>query len=215
MKGVITVSVTGSMRPVIDELEKVQRQHVPAAAVRALNRTSTRVRTAATKELAAQLNIPVKLMKPRLPIAKASRRRLDSVVYLKHIPINPMLVSRQRGREQAKKIGGFTVGPGESGSIWVITAGRSFKRRTDISFSKRTKSGQTFPKLMVFKRQGKKRLPLWGPHDQKAPDPSPGLKVWPKGEAVVTRHIAQSREFFTRTFERDLQFRIDRERGKL
>lgn len=200
MKNAFGISVVGSMKPILKDLDRVQRQCVPAATVAALNKTAKHVQTQAKKEIASLIGVPQKTIAKKLPIAKAKRSRLDAVVYFKHTPINPWLVSAARARRMAREAGGWALKPGHvshpyvrrgsrHGSDWVRQGGND-------------RGGNTFPKGLVLRRKGAERYP------------TEAVGIAMDGAfAVILRHVYGSEPFFSRTFEHELQFRIDRRLG--
>lgn len=203
MKGAINVSVEGSMRAIIEDLERIHRQHVPDATVRALNRTAKHVQSMVKKELSAQLKVPQKVAATRLPIAKASRRRLDAVLYLKHRPMNPWIAGATKARALAAEAGGWALPPGHHSKPQSVIKPRSeagkLRRISWIRQGGYDRGGNTFPKGIVLRRKGKERYPT-----ESVGMPLTGVY------GMILRHIQASEPFFARTFERELQFRIDR-----
>ena len=190
MKGVITVSVTGSMRPVLKDLETVQKRYVPAATVSALNKTAKHVVVQVKKELAPQLKVPQKAIAKKLFIGKASRRRLDAALFLKPSPLNPWTAGPARARRAAREAGGWALKPGHKSPL--------------LRWHGTLRGGETFPTGLVLRRQGTERYPT-----EKV-----GLQLT-GAHAMIMRHIQASEPFFAKTFSHELQYRIDRAKGKL
>lgn len=214
------VSIHGDLQAIRSHLGDLEQNLVPAATVSALNRTAKHILSESAKELAEQLSVPQKHVRGRLAFGKASRKRQSIARYLKHKPINPGAISRTAAKRRAKLINGFVVDPGV-GATMAARQGRTKDGKSKVSWVAVRKSGSVhrftaqrgrkiFPVAMVFKRKGKKRLPLWGPSDYKAPDPSPGLKMFPAGARILERRAKDSRAFFAKQFDHELKYRLMR-----
>jgi len=77
---VLTINVKGDMRRILRHADAVQRRHVPAATVRALNRTMSWVRTQAKREGAAALKVPVGHVNRRMRSYKASKKNRSALL---------------------------------------------------------------------------------------------------------------------------------------
>lgn len=207
MKGAINVSVEGSMRTIIEDLERIHRQHVPDATVRALNRTAKHVQSLVKKELSAQLKIPQKVAATRLPIARASRRRLDAVLYLKHRPMNPWIAGARKAKAVAAEAGGWALPPGHRSRPQSVIKPRSAAGKLRrVQWTRQggyDRGGNTFPKGIVLQRKGKERYPT-----ESVGMPLTGV------HGMILRHLQASEPFFAKAFAHELQYRIDRSKGK-
>lgn len=125
-------------------LTDLQRQVIPAATARALDRTLVNVRTATVKTIVAETGLPATLVRDRLTIRGANRARLEAILTAN--PAAPNLARFQA--RQTKR--------GVSANAWR-------KRRiypgTFLGNQERT----------VFKRIGKARLPIKPIHGPSVP----------------------------------------------
>lgn len=189
MKGAIEVSVIGSMRPILEDLKQVHSRHVPSATVSALNKTAKHVVVAVKKELAPRLKVPQKAIAKKLFIGKARRQRLDAALFLKPSPLNPWLAGATRARRAAREAGGWALKPGHKSPL----------RR----WGGAVRGGESFPHGLVLKRQGTERYPT-----EKVGIPLTGA------HGMILRHMQASEPFFAKTFAHELQYRIDRAKGR-
>jgi hypothetical protein len=190
MKNALSIDVRGSMRPILVDLDRVAQTCVPAATVSALNKTAKHVQVLARREIAATFKVPQKTISKKLSIGKAKKSRMNAVLYLKHRPINPWLVSAARARKEAAAQKGWALKPG-----WV-----TFKRR----YHGKTHGPSSFPAGIVLKRRGRERWPL----------DAVGIPMEGAG-AIVQKHVRGSEAFFSKTFAHELQYRIDKKRTAL
>jgi hypothetical protein len=125
-------------------LTDLQRQVIPAAVARALDRTISNAKTAAVQTIVAETGLPAKLVRDRLTIRGANRNRLEAILTAN--PAAPNLARFQA--RQTKR--------GVSANAWR-------KRRiypgTFLANDNRT----------VFKRVGKARLPIKPIHGPSVP----------------------------------------------
>lgn len=202
MKNALSIDVRGSMRPILMDLDRVAQTCVPPATVSALNKTARHVVVLAKREIAASIGVPQKAIAKKLAIGKASRRKLNAAVFLKHRPINPWYVSAARARKEAKAAGGWALKPGHVSKPQSRRGAKWWQMGARQGGNER--GGNTFPKGLVLKRKGIKRYPTQ----------SVGIPI-PGAGAIVRKHVNGSGAFFSRTFAHELQYRIDKKRTSM
>jgi hypothetical protein len=110
------LTVRSNIRDTMRQLDKLQRQAVPAAAARALNKTATQARNQASREIKKKYAIGSRLLKRRIRItSRADTFTLRAVVTAEGKPF-PLLAfnpKQVKGRKQkgtrARKGGGVKV----------------------------------------------------------------------------------------------------------
>lgn len=131
----ITLSVKGTVDAIVKELNRLQREVVPKATARALNRTITTVNNEAARAISKRTGMGVRSIKEKLRIYKAGPHKLVAeIVAPKHAP---NLI--RYGARRTKK--------GVSAKAWNQ---RKVYKHTFIANDGRT----------VFARVGKARLPI-------------------------------------------------------
>lgn len=187
----ISLDIRGDVKDIIRDLDHVERKIVPAATVSALNKTGTRIMTRARKRIAKaaklddqyQIAIPLKLLKKKLAMGKANKRRRSVALYVKNKPINAARLNMSGTKKGVKVKGKLFPGTWGFGPGWV------------------TKKGKRFPKGIVLRRQGKARYPTEALH----------IRIWPQGNQIMTSIIKRmGRAAFRRLFRHEVSRRLDK-----
>lgn len=190
--------VRGDMRPILEDLDKVELQIVPVATVTALNNTGKHLVSVGKKEIAAAAGVPQKVIysggkspRRKLALGKASRRRMSVPIYLKTKPLNPYSVSPARAKKEAKAAGGWLLPPGHvskktTGKAKGIVGTRTVKR-----------GGNTFPRGLVLKRKGDARYP------------TQAVSIPLTGAAGIMQRLTNgSGPYFSKEFDRQMKRRL-------
>jgi len=175
----LALKVKGSIKAVTSDLTKVQKQIVPTAAASALNKSAAKVRTVGVRETAQRVGVKQRFVRARTRIRNATRKRLSAwlFVILAGIPAI-VLAGGLPGIRQTRA--GVRVGRHEfPGAFPALLPGR----------------------VGVFKRRGRKRLPIV---EQK-------VQIDPPANEIFTRHMnATGGREFKRLFEHELKWRLER-----
>ncbi len=143
----LEVSVTGNVKEVISSLNNLEKQAIPKAVVRSLNRTVSSVNTQANRRIAKMMGTNVATVKRRISIMKANSSRW--IASLKATG-RPFRLAHFKPRQTKQ---------GTSAAAW---GKRKLYKGTFLATVKAGDGGVQG----VFIRTGKKRLPikqLWGP----------------------------------------------------
>jgi len=136
------------------KLTAIERQGLPTAGVRALNRTATTVRASASRDIAREMGLPVSPVKKKIVIRRARKNRLYAVVRASGRPISLI----QFAARQVRK--------GVSAKAW---GKRKLYKGAFIARAKTHKADEIELRgtsEQVFVRKRSARLPikkLWGP----------------------------------------------------
>jgi hypothetical protein len=136
--------VRADIREATKFLTDVQRQVIPAATARALDRTASNAKTVAVKTIVTETGLPTSLVRDRLTIRGANRNRLEATLTAN--PAAPNLI--RFNARQTKQ--------GVSANAW--------RKRRVYPGTFIANQGRT-----VFKRVGKNRLPIKPIHGPSVP----------------------------------------------
>lgn len=187
------LDVRADVREVERMLTDVQREVVPQATATALNKTINKVRTLSVRELSSRLKIPQKVLKKRLIIprsAKASPRRLTASV------IGLLLDVRLSD-----------VSPGRQTKAGVTVRGEAYKG----AFRAKLPSGQDG----VWRRSESAHLSSGRdskgrPRKNRLPIEAVKFRINPPAEQVVEKNIRASDEYWRKTLEHEINYRLTR-----
>jgi hypothetical protein len=143
----LEVSVTDNVKDVLSSLNELERQAIPKAVVRSLNRTVSSVNTQANRRIAKVMGTTVGTVKSRITLLKANSSRW---------------IASLKAGGRPFRLAHFKPRQTKQG----VTAAAWGKRKVyKHTFLATVKAGDTGVQG-VFVRTGKKRLPikqLWGP----------------------------------------------------
>lgn len=185
------LDVRGDTRRMIRDLDRIQRQIVPAATASALNKTATEVKNEGARAVAADRMVPVREAKRKIvfprsfrAVAKASRRVLAAqlVFYMRPVKAIRLLTTKSLVKQLYKRRGKYAGG---------IRAGKHYFPGAFIAEGRNEQAH-------VFRRRGAPRLPL---DVMEVPlEPARG---------VMDRTVARlGGKVFRKKFEAELQFRL-------
>jgi hypothetical protein len=143
----IGIDVRANTKEVERMLRDVDKNLIPRATVRALNRTAKSVRTKAARATAKETGLKVKEVKPRIDLDRASFRRLSASVIAGRWAPNLIRFTTKRQRQNA------AVGKRPKQGLKVRVRGK----RTLYSGAFIAPTGNT---QVVLKRKGRTRLPV-------------------------------------------------------
>jgi len=133
MSAFMGFDIMGSTRALQAHLTATQKKHIPRAKVFAVNRVATRVKSRATKRVAAEKNIrPAKIVRKRFHVRRATwRRQWASVsVFLRPVSWKSLGAKQNKRGVRAKggrfRAGGF-MGP-KPGLVAIKLRGHAFVR---------------------------------------------------------------------------------------
>jgi hypothetical protein len=129
---------------------------IPAAAVRAMNKTADRVKTEARRKIQEKRHLPLRVINKELRIERASRANMTATVVVsgKPIALKHYSPAGPRGRPKAQHItrdahGRFVSGTGSPPISVNVTGTRKIVKGAFFG-----------PNDHLFKRVGKARLPI-------------------------------------------------------
>lgn len=171
---------------VVDALGRLQDQLASQVLARSLNRTMEQARTAMSREIRSEFNLPAAYVRERLQIRKAFARSGQ-------FSLQAELIGGD-GRRRSANVIRFGARPGAAGVSVLIRKGG----RKEIKGSFIGNKGRT-----VFRRTGDKRLPI---------EPVQTIDV---AQMFNTRRInaavvAAMRQKFPAIFERELRYAMTR-----
>ena len=183
-KAGIAIQIHADMKAVRRDLDRLPRSVVRPSASAALNRTAAQIATRARRRIAAAIQVPQKVIKRRVSVAR-TRRRLpyNAAIYLKYRAVNAYSVGNVRGYRMGVKAGKHTF-PG----AWGFGPGYVSK-----------KTGKRFSNGLILKRKGRKAYPT----------EAMKIKIWPQGDYIIqylTKRLGSL--VFRKRFDHEIRRRL-------
>lgn len=174
------LSVKGDLKHFYKSLNELERKAVKPAANSAINKTLSKLRTEVVRDVAGELQLPQKLIRGRLIMQRSNFRTLRGRLVALTADMRLAKIGKPKQLKQGARVGKHFV---KSGFVAKMPSGHEG----------------------VFKRKGKKRLPI---KEQTLP-----IRDALQGRANVLWR-AKSRGLFKQNFERELKFRINKLNAK-
>ena len=191
MDSVMEINISHDFKKMTRDLHRLQKQAIPKAASRALNRTSEQVRIQAARSISKATGIKVSVVKKRLIKRKAGFNKLTAVVIAgKYAPnliefMTPGMIKRAMARK----------GTGVRSKAWKKT------KEYRGSFVGR---GKGSGKLLVFKRTGSSRKA------KLKAMPGPSIPRTFVGQQIIKHLKSVASTRFKINFEADLNYYISK-----
>ncbi|MEO0797344.1 MAG: phage tail protein [Verrucomicrobiota bacterium] len=150
----IELDIRKDIRKAEKQLDAHARKHIPKAAQLAINRATTKTRTAARRKVAKVMNIPQKRIKDSFPIKKASRNSLIATIRGVGRPIKLIYFNGTRQLKKGVKSAAYNVRRIYRGTfITTVGAGHrgAFRRKGDPRLPIKELYGPSVPSGMEDK----------------------------------------------------------------